>query len=203
MDPQEKPQVLDPNMSEPSRESRDSGSPAAQIPERGKLKDRNQEEDLKDPPSEEEEDQDMEEEEKSPSALLEPSTLLWSGNLNRKILLEQNPDSEEAGEGEGSQVTDPSRWRESMPEGERWRDEVLKEDCWLADDEEEEDEDTEVKSGKPAAGFHSTHHGSDPGPEPRRDPGLPGEGGGSSRRARPGGAALPGGVGGGQQSLPV
>ncbi|XP_024154180.1 transmembrane protein 79 isoform X2 [Oryzias melastigma] len=190
MDPQEKPQVLDPNMSEPSRESRDSGSPAAQIPERGKLKDRNQEEDLKDPPSEEEdlrdppseeeEDQDMEEEEKSPSALLEPSTLLWSGNLNRKILLEQNPDSEEGGE--GSQVTDPSRWRESMPEGERWRDEVLKEDCWLADDEEEEDEDTEVKSGKPAAGFtpHITVLTQDPNPDeiqgfPEKEAGPPAE----------------------------
>ncbi|RVE67235.1 hypothetical protein OJAV_G00115490 [Oryzias javanicus] len=149
MDQQDQAQVLDPNPN-PSRDLQtkdpDPGSPAAQITEREEPKDPpSEEEDLKDPPSEEEED--MEQEEQSPSARLEPSTLLWSGNLNRKILLDQNREEGAEGEEEGSQVRGPSRWRESMPEGERWRDEELKEDCWLADDEEE-DEDAEGRSGK-------------------------------------------------------
>uniref|UniRef100_A0A3P9J558 Transmembrane protein 79b n=1 Tax=Oryzias latipes TaxID=8090 RepID=A0A3P9J558_ORYLA len=147
MDRQEEPQGSDPNMTEPSK-GLESGSPAAQIPGRKKLQDSS---------SQEEEAQDSSEEEeeeggggRSP-ALQESSTLLWSGHLNRKILLEQGGGGPEEGELE---VTDRSRWRESMPEGEKWRDEEPKEeDCWLADDEEEEDEDGDAMSVKPATEF--------------------------------------------------
>lgn len=116
-----------------------------------------------------------EEEDVRSSAHLEPSTLPWPGDKDKKLLLE-NEDasgseerdtgisrgsqdlSEERSQAEGD-AGSKSKWRESMPEVERWRDDVQVErkdkgDGSLADDEEEEEEeDKEWVSEKHSLGF--------------------------------------------------
>ncbi|XP_075868321.1 uncharacterized protein tmem79a isoform X1 [Nelusetta ayraudi] len=117
-----------------------------------------------------------EEEEVASSAHLEPSTLPWPGDKDgrpqtdawsvEKHVVEAG-DEDVAGfpEEEGARKS-RSRWRESMPEGERWRDDELdvqhqgRGDGSLADDEdegddEEEEEEEEEKwmSEKAARGF--------------------------------------------------
>lgn len=101
-----------------------------------------------------------EEEEAVTSACLEPSTLPWSGDKPKA------PDSDQDSEKSASQSEDEemyrgspdqphlheesstnskARWRESMPEGDRWRDDVIevqqddKRDSSLRDDETEEE----------------------------------------------------------------
>lgn len=114
-------------------------------------------------------------------ALLEPSTLLWSADIKSKLLTDRDdgiwsekvgsePEERDTGISRGSQdlseeqsqdesdVKSKTKWRESMPEGERWRDdeiEVQRSDEGegsLADDEEEEDEE-EVSTEKSSPGF--------------------------------------------------
>ncbi|KAM4724732.1 uncharacterized protein FYW61_013043 [Anableps anableps] len=134
-------------------------------------------EERKESADEEEEEQEEEEEEMTRSAHLEPTTLPWPGDRDNKLLLEQEADvlgpeekdaglsqdlSEERSQVEG-EVRSKDRWRESMPEGERWRDDEVelqrndKGDGSLADDEddeeEEEEEDKEWMSEKPSMGF--------------------------------------------------
>lgn len=113
---------------------------------------------------EEEEDDDV-----TSSAFLEPSTLPWSADKNSRALTDQDDgissekggselEERDTGISRGSQdlseeqsqeesdVKSKTKWRESMPEGERWRDDEIKvkqgdkEDGSLADDEDEEDE---------------------------------------------------------------
>lgn len=128
---------------------------------------------------EEEDQKEAEEEEVSSSALLEPSTLPWPGDKDKRPQIDKEDGvcSEKTEERDtemsrGSQELCDSqteserksrdRWRESMPEGERWRDDEVevhrdrKGDGSLADDEEEEeDEDEESNwiSEKAALGF--------------------------------------------------
>lgn len=137
---------------------------------------------------EEEEEEDSEEkEEVITSAHLEPSTLPWPGDKDKRpqtvnddggwsgkqVSEPEEMDVEKNGGGqdppeelrEGDR-TSKARWRESMPEGERWRDdeiEVLKQndtqDGSLADDEDEEEKEEEEEdakywvSEKPVPGF--------------------------------------------------
>ncbi|XP_061598322.1 transmembrane protein 79-like [Cololabis saira] len=94
------------------------------------------------------------------SAHLEPSTLPWPGDQDKIIPLDLDKGVSGVGEMEtgisrGSQdlseeesdLRNKTKWRESMPEGERWRDDEVelqrgdKGDGSLADDEEEEEED--------------------------------------------------------------
>ncbi|KAM8883635.1 uncharacterized protein tmem79a isoform 1-T3 [Synchiropus picturatus] len=96
-----------------------------------------------------------EEEEVSVSAHLEPVTLPWPGD---KVKLQPPADEKAAQEDEvrGEGAVDQegedrkTKWRESMPEGERWRDDVMEAehqgDGSLADDEEEDDEEEEDES---------------------------------------------------------
>ncbi|XP_033949747.1 transmembrane protein 79-like [Pseudochaenichthys georgianus] len=120
------------------------------------------------------EDSKEEEEEVTSSAHLEPSTLPWPGDKDRPQT--DNDDgvwSEErdTGVSGGSQDLSEehrdmkssmkSKWRESMPEGEKWRDDELevqrddKGEGSLADDEDEEEEEGESnwRSDKAAMGF--------------------------------------------------
>ncbi|KAM9838825.1 uncharacterized protein tmem79a [Aulostomus maculatus] len=115
-------------------------------------------------------------------ALLEPSTLPWPGDKDKRP--QTNPDdgirsevglskpeerdtgisggsqdlSEEPSQGESDRESS-AKWRESLPEGERWRDDVIemqqgdKGDGSLADDEEEEEEEEKLLSAKAAMGF--------------------------------------------------
>lgn len=118
------------------------------------------------------------------SALLEPSTLPWPGDKDRRpqtdnddgVLSEKRVSEPEEREMEmnggsqdlseelrGSDRKSKARWRESMPEGERWRDDEIEEqqdrkgDGSLADDEDEEEEEEEEGSNwiseKAALGF--------------------------------------------------
>ncbi|MEQ2266185.1 hypothetical protein XENORESO_020389 [Xenotaenia resolanae] len=103
-------------------------------------------------------DEDDEEEDMISSALLEAATLPWPGGKDKKVLLDQEDDgleekdatisqggsqdlSEEGSQPEGD-VRSKAKWRESMPEGDRWRDneiELQKDDNGdgsLADDED-------------------------------------------------------------------
>ncbi|CAG5885856.1 unnamed protein product [Menidia menidia] len=128
-------------------------------------------------------EEEEEEEEMASSAHLEPSTLPWPGDLGKRHLLEQGgdisgPEENDTGISGGSQdlsedqaqmesqANSKARWRESMPEGERWRDDEMearrsdKGDGSLADDEqddddeeEEEEEDGELVPEKHALGF--------------------------------------------------
>lgn len=106
-----------------------------------------------------------EEEEAVTSAHEEPSTLPWSGDKHRTPDNHQAssekpalpPDDEEMYRGspdlphphKESSECSKARWRESMPEGDRWRDEVRevqrddKDDSSMADDEAEEEEEEE------------------------------------------------------------
>ncbi|XP_029299694.1 transmembrane protein 79 isoform X2 [Cottoperca gobio] len=132
---------------------------------------------------EEEEDknsreEEEEEEEVTSSAHLEPTTLPWPGDTAKRPHTDNDDGvwSEERDTGfsggsqdlseEHSQAKSDrkSKWRESMPEGERWRDdeiEVQRDDKGegsLADDEDEEDEEEEEGesnwiSEKAALGF--------------------------------------------------
>lgn len=118
-------------------------------------------------------DEDEHEEDVRTPAHLEPSTLPWPGDQNKKILSDEDDASgseerdtgisrgsqdlsEEQSQAEGD-VSSKSKWRESMPEGERWRDDDIqverkdKGDGSLADDEEEEEE--EWSSEKHSLGF--------------------------------------------------
>lgn len=127
------------------------------------------------------EDEEEEEEEMTRSAHLEPATLPWPGDKDKKLLLNQEdsvsgPEERDTGISQGgsqdlseerSQGEDDLRrkakWRESMPEGERWRDDEIElqrsdkgDGGSLADDEdddEEEEEDKEWMSEKPSMGF--------------------------------------------------
>ncbi|CAK6949288.1 transmembrane protein 79 [Scomber scombrus] len=135
---------------------------------------------------EERDDQDKEEEEKvSGPSLQEPSTLPWPGDKDRRPQMDNKdeihsekavlePEERDTGISEGSQELSEeqsqtesdskgkAKWRESMPEGERWRDDEIdvqrnnKGDGSLADDEEEEEDEQEEShwiSEKPALGF--------------------------------------------------
>lgn len=119
---------------------------------------------------EEEEDskEEEEEEELTSSAHLEPSTLPWPGDKDKRPQTDNDdgvwsdkgisePEEKDARISGGSQDLSEersqsesdrkSKWRESMPEGERWRDDDIemqrdnKGDGSLADDEDEEDEE--------------------------------------------------------------
>lgn len=153
-----------------------------------KLQDGNSTEEKEAIADKEEEEKEGSEEEMITSAHLEPSTLPWPGDKDRKPQTvnddgdwsekrisepeemdpeknrgEQDP-PEELREGDRKSK---ARWRESMPEGERWRDDEIevqkqndKEDGSLADDEDEEEEDdddgeeeTHWMSEKPVPGF--------------------------------------------------
>lgn len=129
-----------------------------------------------------------EEEEVISSAHLEPSTLPWPGDKDRRPQMDDDddddddegekrasePDERDTGISGGSQdlseqsqaesdMKSKSKWRESMPEGERWRDDDIevqrddKGDGSLADDEheeeEEEEDDTNWMAEKAALGF--------------------------------------------------
>lgn len=118
-----------------------------------------------------EEEEKEEEEEVTTSALLEPSTLPWPGDKDgvwseKRVVEPEEKDAEMTGGSqdlsEESERKSKARWRESMPEGERWRDDDIevqqldKGDGSLADDEdEEEEEEGESKwiSEKAALGF--------------------------------------------------
>lgn len=167
----------------PAADSQIEGSKKPQqsnsIEERGEITDE-KEEDLK----EEEEDQEEEEEEVTSSALLEPSTLPWPGDKDKRprtviddeVWSEKGvsePEERDTGISGGSQDLSEeqsqaesdrkgkAKWRESMPEGERWRDdeiEVQRDDKGegsLADDEDEDEEEEESNwiSEKAALGF--------------------------------------------------
>lgn len=113
-------------------------------------------------------DDDEEEEEVVTSALLEPSTLPWSADKhktphtdnNDRVSLGKRGSEPEDVETNGGSHTESdgnskARWRESMPEGDRWRDDVIevqqedKRDGSLADDEaEEEEEEEEEEEGE-------------------------------------------------------
>ncbi|CAN9503704.1 unnamed protein product [Ophioblennius macclurei] len=143
--------------------------------------------------SEEEEEvkeEEEEEEEAISSAHLEPTTLPWPGDKDRKPSVDNSeevwsekdsePEERDTGISGGSQdlseehsqpeeghQLDKTTWRESMPEGERWRDDEIQQrendkgDGSLADDEHEEEEEddddgegeTEWMSEKPGQGF--------------------------------------------------
>lgn len=119
-------------------------------------------------------------EETGVSAALEPCTLPWPGD--RKPQTEQEDDgiwsekctsepedgdtgisrgsqdiSEKQSQGEEGVIGNKSKWRESMPEGERWHsDDIKGRGGSLADDEDDgDDEDTEVqwKADKGVPGF--------------------------------------------------
>ncbi|XP_034561516.1 transmembrane protein 79 [Notolabrus celidotus] len=142
-----------------------------------------EEEDLKQKEDYEEE----EEEEVISSAHLEPSTLPWPGDKDKRPQTDDDvesgsekrvsePEERDTGISGGSQDLSEeqsqaesdrkhkSKWRESMPEGERWRDDEIavqrddKGEGSLADDEheeeeEEEEDDTNWMSEKAALGF--------------------------------------------------
>ncbi|XP_034747714.1 transmembrane protein 79-like [Etheostoma cragini] len=110
---------------------------------------------------EEDEDDTKEEEELTSSAHLEPSTLPWPGDKDQRPEM-QNEDgvwsekggSQDLSEEQSQAESDTkSKWRESMPEGERWRDDEMevqrddRGDGSLADDEEEEEEEEEKENG--------------------------------------------------------
>lgn len=131
-----------------------------------------------------EEEEEEEEEAAITSAHLEPSTLPWPGDKDKRpqtvnddggwsekrvseaeeMDIEKNRGGQDSPEElrEGDRKS-KARWRESMPEGERWRDdeiEVQKQndtaDGSLADDEDEEEdeeEETHWMSEKPVPGF--------------------------------------------------
>ncbi|KAM7373309.1 hypothetical protein PAMP_008172 [Pampus punctatissimus] len=146
------------------------------IEDRKTFEDRENEEELK----------EKEEEEVCSSAHLEPSTLPWPGDKHKspqtdnddKISSEKGvsePEEKDTGIDEESQElyeeqsqaesdrTAKAKWRESMPEGERWRGDEIevqrddKGDGSLADDEDEGDEKEEDESNwiseKAALGF--------------------------------------------------
>lgn len=116
---------------------------------------------------EEEAEEEEEEDKMATSAHLEPSTLPWPGDKDRRPQTDSNdgawpekgaqkPEDEEMTEEptrEESARETKSRWRESMPEGERWRDDELevqhegKDDGMLADDEDEGDDEEEEEEG--------------------------------------------------------
>ncbi|XP_072226270.1 uncharacterized protein [Leuresthes tenuis] len=111
-------------------------------------------------------DEEGEEEEMASSAHLEPSTLPWPGDQGKRLLLDQEdnvsgPEERDTGISGGSQdlsedqsqtesdMKSKAKWRESMPEGERWRDDEIEVqrsdngDGSLADDEQEDEEEEE------------------------------------------------------------
>lgn len=115
-------------------------------------------------------EEEEEEEEAVTSAHQEPSTLPWSGDKHRtpddlQASSEKpapQPDEEEMYRGspdlphahKESSKHSKGRWRESMPEGDRWRDEAKEvqrdgdDDCSVADDEAEEEEEEEEGEGE-------------------------------------------------------
>lgn len=148
------------------------------VEEINKITDKEGEDDeLKD---EEDQEEDEEEEEVTKSALLEPSTLPWSGdkklhtNNAHGVWSEKGapePEENDAGISGGSQDLSEeqcqaesdrksrAKWRESMPEGERWRDDEIevqqdhKRDKSVADEEEEKERETNWISEKGTLGF--------------------------------------------------
>ncbi|XP_068189369.1 transmembrane protein 79 [Antennarius striatus] len=142
-------------------------------------------EDLKDYSREKEEEEEEDEEEMMTSALLEPSTLPWPGDRGpqmdedvweEKRVLESEAWKEEEDEEVSGESRDPleelsraesdrkgkSRWRESMPEGDRWRDDEIgvrrdeKGDAGsLADDEDEEEEEEDEDEEKGGVHWNS------------------------------------------------
>lgn len=143
------------------------------IEEKRKITDDDEEEE--DLNEEEEEDREKEkEEEVASSAHLEPSTLPWPGDKDRRPHVDNDdgiwseervsePEERDTGISGGSQdlsedqsqaesdKKNKTKWRESMPEGDRWRDDMEvqqeeKGDGSLADDEDEEEEEEEEES---------------------------------------------------------
>ncbi|KAM6975049.1 uncharacterized protein LKV04_016514 [Tautogolabrus adspersus] len=128
-------------------------------------------------------EEDEEEEEMTSSAHLEPSTLPWPGDKDKRPQMDDGesrsekrvsePEERDTGISGGSQDLSEehsqsesdrkskSKWRESMPEGDRWRDDeigVQRDDKGsMADDEheeeEEEDDYTNWMPEKAALGF--------------------------------------------------
>ncbi|XP_041811273.1 transmembrane protein 79 [Chelmon rostratus] len=146
-----------------------------------KPQDSNSIEERKEITDEEEHLKEEEEEEVTSSALLEPSTLPWPVDKERRPETDNDDgvwsenrvsEAEERDTGisggsqdlseELSQVESDrkskAKWRESMPEGERWRDDEIevqrddKGDGSLADDEDEDEVDDWI-SGKAGLGF--------------------------------------------------
>ncbi|XP_071374131.1 transmembrane protein 79-like [Centroberyx affinis] len=130
------------------------------------------EEKIKEEESKEKEGDQEEEEEVTGSAVLEPSTLPWPGDKEKRLEADEEDvvSSEKAVSEEGERDVGASggsqdlsegrsraesdrktkaKWRESMPEGERWREDEVelqradKGDGSLADDEDEEEDDEE------------------------------------------------------------
>lgn len=150
----------------PTIESKISGAESRRGLENQYAEEKMQKDEVEELKEEEQED----DEEVTVSALLEPSTLPWPAEKERRLEATENggaPMSEEAvaeeeerakevsegsqnlSEGQSQPESDQktkAKWRESMPEGERWRDEEMeagggdKGDGSLADDEEEEEE---------------------------------------------------------------
>lgn len=111
------------------------------------------------------EDEEEEEEEAVSSAHLEPSTLPWSGDKPKAPDNDQGSSEKPASQSEDEEMyrgspdlahphkesssNNKSRWRESMPEGDRWRDDVIevqqddKRDSSLPNDETEGEEEGE------------------------------------------------------------
>lgn len=108
-------------------------------------------------------EEEEEEEEAVSSARLEPSTLPWSGDKPKASNNNQGSSGKSGSQHEDeemyrgspdlpyphkeSSTNSKARWRESMPEGDRWRDDVIevqqddKRDSSLVDDEAEQEED--------------------------------------------------------------
>ncbi|XP_028317441.1 uncharacterized protein LOC114472392 [Gouania willdenowi] len=124
------------------------------------------------------EEDDEEKELKISSAHFEPATLPWSEDKNKNVVMGKgklwsekegwDPEERDTGFSGGSQdlseehsqtednLKNKAKWRESMPEGERWRDDdnevekhADKGDGSLADDEEEEEEEKGDESFTP------------------------------------------------------
>ncbi|KAM4630348.1 transmembrane protein 79 [Polymixia lowei] len=147
----------------PTAQPQVSGSKHQQVPKNKDTEEEKME-------SKEEESDNLEHREEVPgSAVLEPSTLPWPGDKERRLETENGGASSEKGVAEesdaersgGTQDTSEDRsqaesdrkrkakWRESMPEGDRWRDDDAelqrgnKGDGSLADDEDEDEEEEE------------------------------------------------------------
>lgn len=148
--------------------------------EMNKMTDEEEDDELKEEEDHEEDEEEEEEEEVTRSALLEPSTLPWSGD--KKLQTDNahgvwsekgasEPEERDAEISGGNQVVSEeqrqaesdrkskAKWRESMPEGERWRDDEIevqqdhKKDKSVADEEGEQKGEMNWISEKATLGF--------------------------------------------------
>ncbi|XP_068432049.1 transmembrane protein 79 [Clinocottus analis] len=165
---EERYEVIDDKQQQQQQEEEDKGEE--------EMKNSKEEEEEED---KEEKEEEEEEEEMTTSAHLEPNTLPWPEDRDKRPQTD-NDDGVRSGKGvsepedmelsggsrdlpeERSPADGKSKWRESMPEGDRWRDDELELQRdhngggSLADDEdegEEEDEQSTWISEKDAQGF--------------------------------------------------